>query len=109
KWSTVVSDVFGKAGLAVLDLLSHGETNASLLAKAVTTKIKRISEVEKALTNCFTMDHIFVIKELMDQYYYLNDRIRDVENELREKAIPYRHLIEKLDEIPGIDEILAIG
>ena len=71
KWSTVVSDTFGKAGLAVLDLLAQGETNASFLARAVTTKVKRIDEVEKALTNCFTMNHVFLIKELMDQYYYL--------------------------------------
>jgi transposase len=109
KWSTVVSDVFGVAGLAVLDLLSQGETNASLLARAVTTKIKRKGDVQRALTNCFTTDHIFVIKKLMDQYYYLNNQIKEVEGELREKALPYKHLIEKLDEIPGIDEILAIG
>jgi transposase len=109
KWSTVVSDTFGKAGLAVLDLLSQGETNASLLAKAVTTKIKRKEEVEKALQNCFTTEHIFVIKELMDQYYYLDKRIKEVEGELRELAQPYQHLVEKLDEIPGIDEVLAIG
>ncbi len=109
KWSTVVSDTFGKAGLAVLDLLASGEINAGQLAKAVTTKIKRKDEIEKALTNCFTMDHTFVVKELMDQYYYLRDRIKEVERELGEKAKPYRHLIEKLDEIPGIDEILAIG
>lgn len=109
KWSSVVSDIFGKAGLAVLDLLAEGETNAGVLAKAVTTKIKRKEDVEKALTNCFTTDHIFVIKELMDQYYYLNKRVKDVEGELREKALPYQHLIDKLDEIPGIDEILAIG
>jgi transposase len=109
KWSSVVSDIFGKAGLAVLDLLAEGETNAGVLAKAVTTKIKRKEDVEKALTNCFTTDHIFVIKELMDQYYYLSKRVKDVEGELREKALPYKHLIDKLDEIPGIDEILAIG
>jgi transposase len=109
KWSTVVSDIFGKAGLAVLDLLAQGETNASLLSRAVTTKIKRKEDVEKALTNCFTTDHIFVLKELMDQYYYLEKRVKEVEGELREKALPYRHLIDKLDEIPGIDEILAIG
>ena len=109
KWSTVVSDTFGKAGLAVLDLLAQGETNASFLARAVTTKVKRIDEVEKALTNCFTMNHVFLIKELMDQYYYLKSRVSSVEGELREKALPYHHLIEKLDEIPGIDEILAIG
>lgn len=109
KWGSIASDVFGKAGLAVLDLLAQGETNAGLLARAVTTKIKRREEAEKALTNCFTTDHVFVIKELMDQYHYLNNRIKEVENELREKAIPYRHLVDKLDEIPGIDEILAIG
>ena len=109
KWSTVVSDVFGSAGLAVLDLLARGVTNASLLTQAVTTKIKRKEDIQKALTNCFTTDHIFVIKELMDQYQYLNQRIKEVETELREKAKPYQHLTEKLDEIPGIDEILAIG
>jgi transposase len=109
KWSTVVSDTFGKAGLAVLDLLAQGETNASFLTRAVTTNIKRKDEVEKALTNCFTTDHIFILKELMSQYHYLNSRLKGVEHELREKALPYRHLIEKLDEIPGIDEILAIG
>jgi transposase len=45
----------------------------------------------------------------MEQYYYLKERLKSVEKELREKAEPYKHLIEKLDEIPGIDEILAIG
>lgn len=38
---TVVSDTFGKAGLAVLDLLAQGVMNAGQLATAVTTKIKR--------------------------------------------------------------------
>lgn len=109
KWSSVVSDTFGKAGLQVLDLLASGVINAGQLAAAVTTKIKRKDEVEKALTNCFTVDHTFVIKELMEQYHFLRERIKEVENELREKAMPYQHLIEKLDEIPGIDEILAIG
>jgi transposase len=93
----------------VLDLLAQGEINAGVLSRAVTTNIKRKSEVEKALTNCFTVDHIFVLKKLMDQYYYLKDQVREVETELREKAEPYQHLVEKLDEIPGIDEILAIG
>jgi len=109
KWSTIVSDTFGKAGLAVLDLLAQGVINAGQLATAVTTKIKRKDDVEKALTNCFTTDHVFVLKELMDQYYYLRGRQKEVERELRSKAEPYLHLIEKLDEIPGIDEILAIG
>lgn len=109
KWGSIVSDVFGKSGLDVLDLIAAGTTNAKVLASAVTTKIKRIEEVEKALTNTLTTEHIFVIKQLMDQFHYLEKKIKEVESELAEKAKPYAHLIEKLDEIPGVDKVLAMG
>lgn len=109
KWGSIVSDVFGKSGLKVLDLIAAGTTNAKVLASAVTTKIKRIEEVEKALTNTLTKEHIFVIQQLMDQFHYLEKKITDVESELAEKAKPYAHLIEKLDEIPGVDKVLAMG
>jgi transposase len=109
KWGSIVSDVFGKSGLEILDLIADGTTNAKVLASKVTTKIKRKEEAEKALTNTLTTEHIFVIKQLMDQFHYLEQKIRDVESELAEKAKPYAHLIEKLDEIPGIDKVLAMG
>ena len=109
KYGSIVSNVFGKSGLNVLRALADGETDASLLALKITTKIKRKEEARKALTNCFTVEHCFLIKELMSQYDHLEERIKDVENELFERAEPYRHLIEKLKEIPGIDEVLATG
>lgn len=109
KWGVVASDVFGKSGLAVLRTIADGCTNAGVLASKVTTKIKRIEEVQKSLTNCLTQDHCFVVKELMDQYDHLESRIQAVDNELFEKAKPYEHLVKELDQIPGIDRILAIG
>ena len=109
KWGSIVSNVFGKAVLEVLDLIADGVTNAKTLSSAVTTKIERKGDIEKARTNTLTTDHIFIIKELMDQYYYLEKKIKAVESELAEKAKPYAHLVEKLDEIPGIDKVLAIG
>ena len=90
-------------------MIAAGTTNAKVLALEVTTKIKRKEEAEKALTNTLTTEHIFVIKQLMDQFHYLEKKIKDVESELAEKARPYAHLIEKLDEIPGIDKIHAMG
>ena len=45
----------------------------------------------------------------MDQFHYLEQKIRDIESELAEKAKPYAHLIEKLDEVPGVDKVLAMG
>lgn len=88
KWSSVVSDTFGKAGLAVLDLLAQGVINAGQLTTAVTTKIKRKDDVQKALTNCFTTDHVFVLKELMDQYYYLKGRQKRWIGSCRRKQNP---------------------
>lgn len=109
KFGSIVSDVFGKSGLQVLDLIADGVTNAGLLASKVTTKIKRKEEARKALTNCLTTEHCFVINRLMKQFYEIKDHMCEIENQLQEKVFPYRHLIDKLKEIPGIDEILAIG
>lgn len=109
KWGSIVSDVFGKSGLDILDMIAAGTTNAKVLASVVTTKIKRIEEAEKALTNTLTKEHVFVIKQLMDQFHYLESKIKEVESELAEVAKPFAHLIEKLDEIPGVDKTLAMG
>ena len=109
KWSSVVSDTFGVSGVKVLDLISEGFTNAQTLASGIVTRIKRMEDTEKALTNCLTTEHCYVIKELMWQYRHLEARIQEVENELVERMLPYAHLVEELDKIPGIDKILALG
>jgi transposase len=109
KYGSIASDVFGKSGIQILRLLADGVTDAGRLAARVTTKIKRREEARKALTNCFTKDHCFLIKELMGQYDDLEKRIQKVEVELSNKALPYAHLVERLKEIPGISEVLAFG
>lgn len=109
KWSSIVSDTFGVAGMKILDLIADGVTNAQTLAASVTTKIKRKEDAQKALTNCFTSEHIFVLKELLKQFRSIQTQIQDVENELTERMLPYAHLVEELDKIPGIDKILAMG
>jgi transposase len=109
KWSSIVSDTFGVAGIEILDLISDGVTNAQTLANSVTTKIKRKEDAKKALTNCLTTEHIFVIRELMIQYRDIESRIKEVDNELAEKMKPFAHLIDELKKIPGIDRVLAMG
>lgn len=109
KMGSVVSDVFGVAGLNVLRLLADGVTTADTLAAKVTTNIKRKGEIKKSLTNCFTTYHCFLIKELMQQYDDLKARILEVDRRLASEMTPYVHLIEELKKIPGIDMTLAVG
>jgi transposase len=109
KWSSVVSDTFGVAGVAIIDLIADGVTDAQTLASSVKTKIRKKEDAKKALTNCLTTEHIFVLGELMVQYRDLKKRILETENQLTEKILPYADLVEELDKIPGIDKVLAMG
>ena len=109
KLSTVVSDVFGVSGLKVLNQIAKGYTHPDILITEVTTKIKRMEDMKKALTNCLTTEHCFVINELLKQYDELKKRIEEVEKELWQKVQPHAPLVKALDEIPGIDAILAMG
>jgi transposase len=109
KLGTIASDVFGKSGRQVLALIARGITDSIELAAQITTKIKRKEESRKALTNCLSKEHCFVIKELMEQFYHLEGQITKAEEELKEKAKPYAHLVDKLKEIPGINDVLAMG
>ena len=109
KWGVIASDVFGVSGLAILELIADGVTNAKVLAGAVRTKVKRKEESEKALTNCLTTEHCWLIRELMTQFHDLEARIKEADSELTTKVKPYAHLVEELKKIPGIDKILAIG
>ena len=109
KIGSVVSDVFGVAGVKVLRLLADGVTQADTLAAAVTTKIKRKGEIKKSLSNCFSANHCFLIKELMQQYDDLKARILEADCRLAKDMTPYAHLIDELRKIPGIDTTLAVG
>jgi len=107
KFGSIASDVFGKSGIQILRSIAAGNTDAKVLASKVTTQIKRKEEARKALTNCLTKDHCFLVKELMAQYDDITKRIVNVENELMDRAKPYSHLIEELQKIPGISDVLA--
>jgi transposase len=109
KWSSIVSDTFGVAGVNILRAIAAGETSAKGLAALATTNIKRKEDKEKALKNYLTAEHCRVIKSLMNQYDFLTSEIRGIENDLAEQMVPYADLIEKLDAIPGIDKVLAMA
>ncbi len=109
KWSSIVSDTFGVAGVKILRAIADGERAARVLASYATTNIKRKEDAEKALKNYLTEEHCFVIKSLMNQYDFLTKEIQSIENEMTEKMVPYTHLIKELDKIPGIDKVLAMA
>ena len=107
KWGSVASDVFGKAGLAILRLLADGVTDADSLSAAVTTNIKKKDLIKKSLRNCFDSDHSILLRSMMEQYDQLEKQIVEIDDRLEELLEPHKELVDKLDEIPGVDVVLA--
>lgn len=111
KMSSVVSDVFCPAGVAVLDSIANGQIDTATLMSRVyevgITRLKKKEDMRKALSNCLREDHCFLIKQLMLQYTDLNQRLTDLDGELDSRLKKYADLIARLDDIPGVNEIIA--
>jgi transposase len=109
KLSSVISDVFGKGGLNVLRGIAENILDPKQLTSLYDTRANRKEDILRALNHCLTMEHCFVIRELLKQYDDIHERIEEVDRELCEMVTPYSDLIVRLDEIPGIDMTTAIG
>ncbi len=107
KLGSVISDVFGVSGYAIIKAIADGETDANKLANFVTTNIKRKEDIKKALTNCLKERHCFLIGELLTQYMYLKELLNRIDKKINNKMKKHSKLIDKLVKIPGIDNNLA--
>ena len=71
KLATVLSDVLGRSGRAILDALVAGESEPARLAALVSTRVKASrAELLDALRGTLTDDHRFTLRlhlELMDR------------------------------------------
>ncbi len=110
KLASVISDVFGVGGMAVLRAIGQGNTDAAQLTDCIQTNVKKSKEeIKKSLTNCFTEVHVFQVQEYLRQYDGLQESLMRVTREIDTRMQKYSDIIERLDEVPGIDRITAQG
>lgn len=108
KIASVISDVLGKSGRAILDALIAGETDPQKLLAFCSGRLKasRKSLVE-ALRGRVTAHHRFLLKLHLTQVDLLKQGIRDLEARMGESLEPFRQHIENLMTIPGISDVSA--
>jgi transposase len=110
KLSSVVSDLFGKSGRAMLDALVAGERCPQALAELALGRLrKKVPQLELALDGMFTEHHAALIKMSLAQVDQLEQQISEIEvriEALVEKMAPQ---IAQFDGIPGVDRTAAIA
>src|SRR5262245_60987506 len=108
KLTSVLIDIMGVSGRAILAALVAGEIQPERLAALVSGKVKASrAELAAALYGRVTAHHRFMLKLHLGQIEALEVAVRDVEARLGEVLAPFRVAVDYLIIMPGVSETVA--
>ena len=108
KLASVVTDVLGASGRAILDALVRGETDPEKLAELANKRIKAPREkLVEALRGKVQPHHRFLLGLHLGQIDALAEAVREVEARLGDALQPFRDLEGLLTTIPGVSQTTA--
>jgi transposase len=108
KLDSVISDIVGVSGRAMIEALIGGETDPAKLARLAGSRIKASPEtLTEALRGRVTKHHRFLLRLHLEQIDTLNRAIAGIDTEVEANLEPFRPLIPVLTSIPGIGELAA--
>jgi transposase len=109
KLSSVVSDVFGMTGRAILCELAANRTDPAALAELAQGSLKsKKQDLALSLEGSFCEHDAQLLKHQLELYGQLEQRHAKIQKQLRTLSAPYADLISRLDDIPGVNEDAAI-
>lgn len=109
KLGSVLSDVFGTTGRAILGHLANNHTDPVALAELSQGRLrKKKGEIMLALDGSFAAHDASLLVHQLALHDELQQRRLALEAQIWGAAEPYRELIERLDAIPGINRHAAL-
>lgn len=108
KLGSVVTDILGVSGRAILHALIEGEQDAVKLANLAQGRLRgKIPELERALQGRITDHHRFMLRLLWEELEALDELMAKLEKRIAEVTRPYASQIEQMDPVPGVDRRVA--
>lgn len=108
KLGTVVTDITGVSGRAILQAMIAGETAPGTLADLARGRLrKKRARLQEAVTGHVTDHHRFLLRRLMTELAFLGEEIAAFDQRLRQIAAPFEAELERLDTIPGVNRRAA--
>ncbi|WP_320167988.1 IS110 family transposase [Mangrovibacterium marinum] len=110
KLGSVVSDVFGKTGTAIVLAIASGEKDPGKLSElAKGSLVRKKAELKKALYGRITEHHIFMLQLILASIEHINNQIDCIEKRIDKYLNSMRNDVELLLTIPGVSEQIAAG
>ena len=103
KLAAVASDVLGKSGRDILEMLVAGSTDATALAQLARGRLReKTAELERALTGSFGSHQCFLVARHWALIDAFDESVAQVSAEIEERMRPFEVEIARLDTIPGV-------
>lgn len=108
KIASVISDVTGVSGRAILRAIIEGRTNPNDLLAVTTGQLKASGTVlREALRGRIRSPHRFLLKLHLEQIEGLEKSIADIDREVGALLEPFRAKCKRLTTIPGVSDVVA--
>ncbi len=108
KLDSVISDVVGQSGRAMIEALIAGETDPDKLAALAHRRIRAsAAELREALRGRVTKHHRFLLRLHLQQIDVLDTAIAEIDREVDANVEPFRAAITILTTIPGVSDLSA--
>lgn len=110
KLTSVVSDLFGATGSAILQALTEGQTDPFYLASLAKGSLKnKKAELQLALQGRLTLHHQFMLKIHIRALDNIESLIADIDERINQCQEPYQQQLQLLQTIPGVGRETAGG
>lgn len=110
KLTTVVSDVMGVSGRAMLAALLQGTTDAAVVADLARGRLRsKLPALQRALQGRFRAHHAFLLRQILTKIDFLEETVAQLTEEIDARVRPFAAVLAALDTIPGIDRIAAVS
>jgi transposase len=103
KLSSVISDIFGVSGRAMLEALIAGQRDPHQLADLARGSMRgKKSVLQEALTGHFRDHHGYLLTMMLQRVDALTAQIETLTGRIDEAIAPFEIQVAQLDEIPGV-------
>ncbi len=108
KLSSVISDVWGVSGRAMIEAMIAGQRNPRQLAELARGSMRgKIEVITEALTGHFEEHHAFLARRMLDRVDAITTDIDTVSVRIERVIAPFARQAAQLDEITGIGPTAA--
>lgn len=102
KLASVMSDVMGRSGRAMVEALLAGTTDPTVLADLARGRLRpKIPALRLALHGQFRPQHAFLIGQILTKIDFLEEAIATLSEEIDRQLAPFAATVDRLATIPG--------